>query len=59
MALQSLNGFDNGSQNGNIGSNDVSATDSKKASQESVIRIFEEQMKSDDSEVRLNFIKKF
>lgn len=57
MALQSLNGFDNGSQNGNIGSNDVSATDSKKASQESVIRIFEEQMKSDDSEVRLNFIK--
>lgn len=57
MALQALSGFDDESQKGNVGNSDVSENDSKNASMEDIIRKFEEQMNSDDSEVRLNFIR--
>ena len=57
MALQALNGFDDESQNQNDGNGHVSKSGSSNPSKESIIRIFEEQMKSSDPEVRLNFIK--
>ena len=57
MALQTLHGFNDESPKGNLRNSDVSEKDSKKASMEDIIRYFDEQMNSEDSEVRLNFIK--
>lgn len=57
MALQSLNGLNAESPKENVGNSDVSENDSKKESMEDIIHRFDEQMNSEDSEVRLNFIK--
>ncbi|MFM6956860.1 MAG: ankyrin repeat domain-containing protein [Ignavibacteria bacterium] len=57
MALQSLSGFDDESTQKNKGSEGASWKDAQYPSVESIIRIFEEQLKSEDHSLRLNFIR--
>jgi ankyrin repeat protein len=57
MALQALNGFEDESSYRNEGKGNVSKYSSSYPSKESIMHIFEEQMKSNDAEVRLNFIR--
>ena len=57
MALQSLSGFGDESKHENKGSDKASWNDTRNPSVESIIRIFEEQLKSEDPSVRINFIR--
>jgi len=57
MALQSLNGFDDESKKENKGSEASSLKETQIPSMDSIIRIFEEQLLSEDRSVRLACIK--